>query len=25
VGSFVYLVLTMQRGGRDPFDDGARL
>ena len=25
VGSFVYLVFTMQRGGRDPFDDGARL
>ena len=25
VGSFVYLVLTMQRGGRDPWDDGARL
>ncbi len=25
VGSFVYLVVTMQRGGRDPFDDGARL
>ena len=25
VGSFVYLVLTMKPGGRDPFDDGARL
>lgn len=25
VGSFVYLVFTMQRGGRDPWDDGARL
>lgn len=25
VGSFIYLVLTMQRGGRDPWDDGARL
>ncbi len=25
VGSFLYLVLTMQRGGRDPWDDGARL
>ncbi len=25
VGSFVYLVFTMQRGGRDPGDDGARL
>ena len=25
VGSFVYLVFTMKRGGRDPGDDGARL
>ena len=25
VGSFVYLVVTMNRAGRDPFDDGARL
>ena len=25
VGSFVYLVSTMQRGGRDPWDDGAQL
>ena len=25
VGGFVYLVLTMRRGGRDPWDDGARL
>ena len=25
VGSFLYLVLTMKPGGRDPFDDGARL
>lgn len=25
VGSFVYLVLTMKRGGRDPWDDGARV
>ncbi len=25
VGSFVYLVFTMKPGGRDPFDDGARL
>ena len=25
VGSFIYLVVTMQRGGRDPWDDGARL
>lgn len=25
VGSFVYLVFRMQRGGRDPWDDGARL
>jgi hypothetical protein len=25
VGSFVYLVLTMKPGGRDPWDDGARV
>ncbi len=25
VGSFVRLVLTMRRGGRDPWDDGARV
>ncbi len=25
IGSFVYLVLTMKRGGRDPWDDGARV
>lgn len=25
VGSFVYLVVTMKRGGRDPWDDGARV
>lgn len=25
VGGFVYLVLTMRRGGRDPWDDGARI
>lgn len=25
VGSFLYLVVTMKPGGRDPFDDGARL
>ena len=25
VGSFLYLVFTMKPGGRDPFDDGARL
>ena len=25
VGSFIYLVVTMKGGGRDPFDDGARL
>lgn len=25
VGSFLYLVLMMKPGGRDPFDDGARL
>ena len=25
VGSFVYLVLTMKPGGRDPWDDGARI
>jgi hypothetical protein len=25
VGGFVYLVLTMRRGGREPWDDGARL
>lgn len=25
VGSFVYLVLTMKRGGRDPWDDGAQV
>ncbi len=25
VGSFVYLVLTMKPGGRDPWDDGAQV
>jgi len=25
VGSFVYLVLTMKPGGRDPWDDGAQI
>lgn len=25
VGGFLYLVLTMRRGGRDPWDDGARV
>lgn len=25
VGGFVWLVATMRRGGRDPWDDGARL
>ena len=25
VGGFVYLVIQMPRGPRDPFDDGARL
>lgn len=25
VGGFLWLVLTMRRGGRDPWDDGARV